>query len=217
MTLKHVKWTGMLLLLLLVTGCRSSGNLASFPDFVLVIDAGHGGNDHGASGRRSHEKQITLKTAQQVKKQIRKKCPRVEVIMTRTQDEYLTLDDRSGMANFFHADLFLSIHANSAKGWAEGTETFIHPAARHSPSERFARLIQDQYVQSGHRKSRGVKTANFAVLRQTRMPAVLTEIGFISNRKEEKFMNSRKGRKKLSRCISRAFIEYYKEQSPLPR
>ena len=64
-----------------------------------------------------------------------------------------------------------------------------------------------EYVKAG-RESRGVKTANFAVLRNTRMPAVLTEIGFISNRSEERFMNSRKGQKRLARSISNAFIRY---------
>ena len=70
-----------------------------------------------------------------------------------------------------------------------------------------ARLIEQEYVKTG-RESRGVKTANFAVLRNTRMTAVLTEIGFISNRSEERFMNSRKGQKRLARSISNAFIRY---------
>ena len=131
----------------------------------------------------------------------------VEVIQTRPDDEFISLNDRAGMANFYRADLFISIHSNSARGWAEGTETFIHPSARGSRSERMARLIEQEYVKAG-RESRGVKTANFAVLRNTRMPAVLTEIGFISNRSEERFMNSRKGQKRLARSISNAFIRY---------
>ena len=175
--------------------------------FVLVVDAGHGGNDQGAAGRRSLEKDINLKVARRVCKRIRKKCKGVEVIQTRPDDEFVTLDDRAGMANFFGADLFISIHSNSARGWAEGTETFIHPSARGSRSERMARLIEQEYVKHG-RKSRGVKTANFAVLRGTRMPAVLTELGFISNRREERFMKSRKGQKRLARSISDAFVRY---------
>ena len=131
----------------------------------------------------------------------------MEVIQTRPDDEFISLNDRAGMANFYRADLFISIHSNSARGWAEGTKTFIHPSARGSRSERMARLIEQEYVKAG-RESRGVKTANFAVLRNTRMPAVLTEIGFISNRSEERFMNSRKGQKRLARSISNAFIRY---------
>ena len=190
----------------LATGCRSSRSVGREP-FVLVVDAGHGGNDQGAAGRRSLEKDINLKVARRVCKRIRKKCKGVEVIQTRPDDEFVTLDDRADMANFFGADLFISIHSNSARGWAEGTETFIHPSARGSRSERMARLIEQEYVRHG-RKSRGVKTANFAVLRGTRMPAVLTELGFISNRREERFMKSRKGQKRLARSISDAFVRY---------
>lgn len=196
----------LLAVLCLATGCQSSRSVGREP-FVLVVDAGHGGNDQGAAGRRSLEKDINLKVARRVCKRIRKKCKGVEVIQTRPDDEFVTLDDRAGMANFFGADLFISIHSNSARGWAEGTETFIHPSARGSRSERMARLIEQEYVRHG-RKSRGVKTANFAVLRGTRMPAVLTELGFISNRREERFMKSRKGQKRLARSISDAFVRY---------
>ena len=196
----------LLAVLCLATGCRSSRSVGREP-FVLVVDAGHGGNDQGAAGRRSLEKDINLKVARRVCKRIRKKCKGVEVIQTRPDDVFVTLDDRAGMANFFGADLFISIHSNSARGWAEGTETFIHPSARGSRSERMARLIEQEYVKHG-RKSRGVKTANFAVLRGTRMPAVLTELGFISNRREERFMKSRKGQKRLARSISDAFVRY---------
>ena len=195
---------------LTLSSCRSSRNLRRDP-FIMVIDAGHGGRDIGAAGRKSNEKDINLKTAKRVSKLIRKHCRHVEVIMTRTDDEYVTLSDRAGMANFFNADLFLSIHSNSARGWAEGTETFIHPSAKGTKSERFARLIQWEYINNGKRESRGVKTGNLAVLRKTRMPAVLTEIGFISNKEEEKFIKSRRGQKKIARCLFNAFKQYYEE------
>ena len=128
-------------ILLAATGCRSSRSFQQKP-FVLVVDAGHGGNDQGAAGRRSLEKDINLKVARRVCKLIRKKCKGVEVIQTRPDDEFVTLDDRAGMANYFGADLFISIHSNSSRGWAEGTETFIHPSALGSRSERMARLIE---------------------------------------------------------------------------
>lgn len=195
---------------LTLSSCRSSRNMRRDP-FIMVIDAGHGGRDIGASGRKSNEKDINLKTAKRVSKLIRKHCRHVEVIMTRTDDEYVTLSDRAGMANFFNADLFLSIHSNSARGWAEGTETFIHPSAKGTKSERFARLIQWEYINNGKRESRGVKTGNLAVLRKTKMPAVLTEIGFISNKEEEKFIKSRRGQKKIARCLFNAFKQYYEE------
>ena len=212
--LSHLSLVALLAIVIAATsGCRSSRGIARQP-FVLVVDAGHGGNDQGAAGRRSLEKDINLKVARRVCKLIRKKCKGVEVIQTRPDDEFVTLDDRAGMANYFGADLFLSIHSNSARGWAEGTETFIHPSARGGRGEHMARLIEREYSRQGGRKSRGVKTANFAVLRKTRMPAVLTEIGFISNRQEEKFIKSKRGQKKLARCISDAFACYRKEYAP---
>lgn len=191
------------------SSCRTS-KTTNTRSFVLVIDAGHGGRDLGASGRQSHEKDLTIRTAKRFRKLVRKNCKNVEVILTRIGDEYVSLDDRAGMANFFNADLFMSIHANSARGWAEGTETFIHPSARGSRSEHLANLIQEQYTYEAGRKNRGVKTANFAVLRQTRMPSVLTEIGFISNKEEEKYIKSKKGQKKIAKCLYNAFTQYYK-------
>lgn len=205
-----IRFTFSVVLMCGLTGCRTSQQTSR--PFVLVVDAGHGGNDQGAAGRHSQEKDITLKTAKRVCKLIRKKCKNVEVIQTRPDDEFVSLNDRAGMANFFHANLFISIHANSATGWAEGTETFIHNTAVGGRSERMARLLEQEYVRQGKRKSRGVKTANFAVLRQTSMPAVLTEIGFISNKEEEKFIKSKKGQKRLARCIRDAFINYRREQ-----
>lgn len=195
---------------LFTSSCRTSKTSNTQP-FVLVIDAGHGGRDLGASGRQSHEKDLTIRTAKRFSKLVRKNCKNVEVILTRIGDEYVSLDDRAGMANFFNADLFMSIHANSARGWAEGTETFIHPSARGSRSEYLANLIQEQYTYETGRKNRGVKTANFAVLRQTRMTSVLTEIGFISNKEEEKYIKSKKGQKKIAKCLYNAFTQYYKE------
>lgn len=177
--------------------------------FILVVDAGHGGRDLGASGRKSHEKELTLKIAKQVSKKIRRQCKNVIVIPTRTEDEFIALEDRAGMANFFNADLFLSIHINSAPTYAQGTETFIYRKSADRRSELFARLIQQAYEQQAQRVNRGVKRANFVVLRETRMPGVLTELGFISNAKEEKFMRSRKGRKKLVNSIASAFEAYY--------
>lgn len=192
----------------LFCGCRSA-RISLDNKYVVVVDAGHGGNDQGAAGRRSLEKNINLEVAKRVSKYIEKSARNVVVIQTRPDDKFVTLHNRASMANYFHADLFISIHSNSTEGWAQGTETFVHTTAKGSQSEQLARYIEEEYKQIG-RKSRGVKTANFAVLRETNMPAVLTEIGFISNKEEEKYINSKKGQKALARSISNAFWRYYK-------
>ncbi|MDM8146855.1 N-acetylmuramoyl-L-alanine amidase [Bacteroides eggerthii] len=176
--------------------------------FKIVIDAGHGGKDQGAAGRKIQEKEVTLKIAKRAEKYIRRRTRGVDVILTRERDEFISLNERANFANFCEADLFISIHANSARGYAEGTETFVW-SKRHNPwSLKLARLIQKEYTERAKRKNRGVKKANFAVLRNTNMPAVLTEVGFISNAKEEKYMKSRRGRRKLAYCIYQAVKQY---------
>ncbi len=201
----------LILSLCLLGGLPAQHTAYARPDnrkFTLVIDAGHGGRDLGATGRRSHEKDITLDIAKRTGRLIRRHCKEVRVIQTRTKDENMSLEDRAGMANFFEADLLLSIHVNSAPTLAKGTETFIHPKTRDGRSRHMARLIQQAYEKEAGRENRGVKTANFAVLRLSRMPSVLTEVGFISHAREEKFIKSRRGKKKLSRCLYRAFRQY---------
>lgn len=176
--------------------------------FKIVIDAGHGGRDQGAAGRKAQEKEITLKIAQRTGKYIRRRTRGVDVILTRDKDEFISLDERANFANYCQADLFISIHANSARGYAEGTETFVWNK-RHNPwSLKLAQLIQKEYSERGKRKNRGVKKANFAVLRNTNMPAVLTEVGFISNAQEEKYLRSRRGRRKLAYCIYQAVKQF---------
>lgn len=176
--------------------------------FRIVLDAGHGGRDQGASGRKVQEKELTLKITKRAGKYIRRRTRGVDVILTRDKDEFVSLNERANFANFCQADLFISIHVNSAKGYADGTETFVWNKRQNPWSLKMAQLIQTEYTHRAKRKNRGVKKANFAVLRNTNMPAVLTEVGFISNAEEEKFLKSRRGRKKMAYCIYRAVKEY---------
>ncbi|MCM1108554.1 MAG: N-acetylmuramoyl-L-alanine amidase [Clostridium sp.] len=206
--------TGMalgILLLSATTALPLSARSGQRP-FTVVLDPGHGGRDLGASGRRSHEKDITLRIARRTARQLRRRCKGVRVILTRTKDEAMSLEDRAGMANFYGADLLLSIHANSAPTLTQGTETFIHPKAYDGRSKRLALLIQQAYKEEAHREDRGVKTANFAVLRLSRMPAVLTEVGFISHAREEKYIKSRRGCKQLARCLGEAVARWKASQ-----
>ena len=85
-------------------------------DFVVVIDAGHGGHDPGALGRISKEKTINLNVALKLGKQIKRNCPDVKVVYTRERDVFIPLDRRAEIANNAKADLFISIHTNSVAG-----------------------------------------------------------------------------------------------------
>jgi N-acetylmuramoyl-L-alanine amidase len=101
--------------------------------------------------------------------------------MTRSTDVFVPLGERSAISNRNNADLFLSIHRNAAVNTAaNGVETFVFTTAP-ARTERFAQNVQDAVVRAGVQSNRGVKRANFAVLRNTIAPAALLELGFISN------------------------------------
>lgn len=105
--LKYLLYT--LLLLLFAGTCNASNN----DDFVVVIDAGHGGKDAGCLGKSTNEKTITLDVAKRLAEKIKAGCPDTKVVLTRDGDYFLTLQQRADVANKAHGDLFISIHINS--------------------------------------------------------------------------------------------------------
>ena len=224
--------------------------------FVLVIDAGHGGKDNGASGRISKEKNINLSVALAFGRLVESNCPDVKVIYTRKSDVFVTLQGRADIANRNKANLFVSIHTNSMPpGVTAPTGTETYTVGMHSGKENLAvakrensvitqeanyrtvyknfdpnksesyiifefmqdrnmkqsvdlaRHIQSAYGDQG-RKNKGVHQAGFLVLRATAMPSVLTEVGFISNPEEERFLNSKEGVQKLARALYQGFRAY---------
>lgn len=244
---------------------------------LVVIDPGHGGNLPGARGRTTVEKDITLQVGKRLKEAIEKEMPGVKAMLTRETDVDVPFHERTALANKNHADLFISIHCNSAdvdrrvKGkngryttrtirnpGVSGTETFVcgfnrlqrgesEVAVRENAdilfeenyqenyggfepndpstyiifslmkrtyrdkSIRFATHIQNEYVKKG-RPNRGVQELSLAVLASAAMPAVLTEIGFISNPDEEQFMASEAGQNEIVANLVDA-IKQYKSNS----
>lgn len=190
---------------------------------VWVIDAGHGGKDQGTSCRTALEKDINLQVAMELKELLRKHKPGIKVIMTREKDRFLTLEERCRIANKARADLFLSIHVNSAPNkMMYGTETFYANLCRSSnsvqsgtlsrnieKSELLARLIQKNYGESGRPSTRGARCKKLYVCHNTAMPSVLTEIGFLSNIKDAAYMCSAEGRHEIAVNIFNALMEYY--------
>lgn len=149
--------------------------------YTIVVDAGHGGTDAGASYDGVHEKDINLDVALLLRDQL--EADGATVLMTRTTDATVSLADRVALANDNDADRFVSIHANACgECGASGTETFYHdslPAT--APAADLAGWAQDEMVLHVGLPDRGVKQADFYVLRETTMPAILAEMGFVDH------------------------------------
>lgn len=146
--------------------------------FQVVLDPGHGGEDPGAVVGDAQEKDINLAVALLVREQLAEQ-EGVAVQMTREEDVYPSLTDRADFANQAKADLFVSIHANSLEDDSyAGIFTFYHPDKRSSrtPAEK----IQAAVTAASGGLDRGVRSEDYAVLRETDMPAVLVETGFMT-------------------------------------
>ncbi len=160
---------------------------------LIVIDAGHGGSDSGAvSPNGVREKDLNLDVSLKLDEALKEKG--YNTLMTRDKDVFIKLSNRANIANESFADIFISIHANSAGNKsAHGMEVLYNPnhdkANKTRNEERLAKSILDEMIKETGAHNRGiVKRPNLAVLRQTKMPASLVEIGFLSNTKEEKLI-----------------------------
>ena len=144
---------------------------------IVCIDAGHGGKDPGACANGVQEKDIALTVALKVGALL-KDC---EVIYTRTENVYVGLSERALIANRAKAGLFVSVHCNSVDDEsAHGMEVYHYTRAS-GASKHAARAIYDKLLPVSGLRGRGVKSKDLAVLRETKMPAVLIELGFVSN------------------------------------
>ena len=160
----------------------------------IFIDSGHGGRDSGANSMGLLEKNLTLKISKGIEKSL-KEYENVKTRLSRDSDKYLSLKNRVDNANRWGADLFLSIHINAGGG--NGFESFIHNSLTNSSRSNVLRnIIHDEIIKELKVRDRGKKKANFYVLRNTKMNAVLTESLFIDNindnklLKQESFINS---------------------------
>ncbi len=180
-------------------------------NFLVVIDAGHGGYDPGAKyGNQVLEKEINLDIALRLNKLL--KDSGVETVMTREKDVFVELRERANIANKLNADLFVSIHNN----WigipsVSGTETLYYPSSESInglTGKVFAQLVQDELIRSlGTVNRKIVPRPNLVVLNSTKMPAVLAEIGFISNKSERKKLMSDSFRQNAAEGLHNAILK----------
>lgn len=174
--------------------------------YKICIDAGHGGVDSGASVQGLHEKDIVLNISKILKQILEKQ--NLQVYMTRQQDKFIELKDRAIIANNLKADIFVSIHCNSASSKdAHGFE--IYHSKGSIQGQKLSSDIKLSINQNKEliRADRGIKTANFTVLTNTNMPAVLIELAFISNTQDRQLLQTKQ--QQYAEAIAKGILDYF--------
>jgi len=186
----------------------------------IVIDPGHGGNDAGAIGPTGvMEKNVTLNVALELKRML--EAEGAEVILTRETDRTVSpkgaaasdieeLGARCDVANQNRADIFISIHADAfTRPEARGTTGYYYSKSTSGRGQKLADCIRRNLVEQLGTSSRGTQPCNFYVVKHTDMPATLIELGFISNKEEEKLLDSKEGVKKAAQGILDGIEDYF--------
>lgn len=183
---------------------------------TIVIDPGHGGHDPGAIGVTGlKEKEVNLDIARRVAAILEQE--NANVIMTREEDVFVPLIERSNKANEVEADLFVSIHANSSESPStNGTSTYYYAPstlpglyAQREARENLASKVQHHLVANLGIRDAGVRTANLSVLRNTTMPSILVETAFLSYELEEALLKTDEFRDKAAMAIAQGILEYF--------
>lgn len=223
---------------------------------TVVIDAGHGGKDPGNLGTRRYkktEKDVSLAVALKVEQYIKQRFPGIKVVMTRRDDSYPTLHERTVIANRAQGDVFISIHCDAAENRsAYGSSTYVmgkdhddenRVAMRENSvilqednqdvyegfdptkpesyimltmfqyafiqqSVELAQTVQNAFRNDVGRKDRGVKQQPLYVTSRTAMPAILIELGFLTNSAEEDYLMTDDGQDQMAQAIARSFAQY---------
>lgn len=171
----------------------------------IYLDPGHGGSDPGAVANGLKEKDLVLSIAKYARNYLQNNYKGVTVRMSRSTDKYLTLTQRANDANRWGADVFVSIHINSGGG--VGYEDYIYNGKVSSNTHKLQDAIHKK-VAPLFTRDRGQKRANFAVVRQTKMPAVLTENGFIDNKTDANFLSKKSNLKKIGEAHAKGIAVY---------
>lgn len=173
--------------------------------YKVFIDPGHGGYDNGAVQNGVLEDEINLQVSKKIEAKLKSKG--VQVKMSRYDDTYLSLTERTVMSNNWGSDVFVSIHQNSATNSSgNGIETYYHPTRQ--DGKELASEIQNDLIASTNASNRGVKSANYAVIRTSNMPSSLVECGFISNPTEANKLSSSSYQDKVAEGIVNGIMDY---------
>ena len=174
---------------------------------VVVIDPGHGGRDRGGiPGQKLAEKVLTLDTAKRLARTLRATGD-IKVVMTRDDDTFVSLKERTNIANQYagREAVFVSIHYNSGqREGAYGIETYYNGRRAY----RLAALVQMGVIQAMHSVDRGIRQRRYRVLRKNRLPAILVECGFLTNHFEGERASDPNYRQRIARAIASAILGY---------
>lgn len=159
----------------------------------IFLDAGHGGKDLGAIGNGLHEKDVALDITQRIEQKLQA-YQNIDIKLSRNKDKFLTLDERTDMANAWGADCFLSLHLNAVDDkTARGFESFIFNGPVQKATQAFQNVLHEEIIKKIGKLisvDRGKKRANFHVLRESNMPAVLGENLFVSSASDANLLKS---------------------------
>lgn len=175
----------------------------------IIVDAGHGGKDPGAIAvNRLHEKDVNLDVARTLAREL--KTSGHHVSLTRRDDRFIELDERVAIGNRSVADLFVSIHADAAQNPSAVGFTLYVSRRASAGSLAAAEAIRRQLRRTGV-PDRGVRRADFRVLKGARGPSVLVELGFLSNAGEARMLARKSYRDTLAAAIRRGIDDYFSE------
>lgn len=178
-------------------------------DKIVVLDAGHGDHDPGTTYGGVKEKDINLAVSNELFK-ILESDPNIKVYATRKNDTFLELMERVAFSNEIEPDLFISMHVNSVNGnpAVSGTETY-YTVDTDTRNKTFATMVQDALVQEFGTRNRGVKSNTFVVTRYTDAPAILIEIGFLTNESDRGMMLSNGFENRYAMTVYQSILNYY--------
>lgn len=208
-------------------GPAVSQHSAHIPPVLVFLDPGHGGLDPGATAGKDKykEKDLNLSVAKKVKSILNKRG--FTVYMSREGDDTVELLDRPKMANKINASIFVSIHTNAGTPSVHGIETYYYKykpqyqpeinkkmhndPVRVAKSVALAKLVQDKMIDHTGANDRGIKGASYKVIRESTMPAILVEMGFISNSNERNKLFTNSYQDKIAKGIADGITEYFKK------
>lgn len=181
----------------------AAGSAFAGPLRTVIIDAGHGGQDNGAQVGKVYEKHLALDTAYRLKARLQKLG--YQTVMTRSNDYFVSLQQRTQIANSYRNAIFVSIHFNHT--WREnaaGLETFYFNAG----GQNLAHHVQNGIIRNTHAADRQAKFARFYVIRNTRLPGILVEGGFVSNDRERDRMKSAAFRESIAKGVAEGIQQF---------